>query len=71
MVHPYLKNRALPPDQIKYPKEALKAALERTLERRPELVDVAVLDDADRRTLDVLRRERQGTLRAERTDEER
>ncbi len=30
MVHPYLKNRALPPDQIKYPKEALKEALERT-----------------------------------------
>lgn len=30
MVHPYLKNRALPPDQIKYPKDDLKAALERT-----------------------------------------
>ncbi|HEY8879500.1 MAG TPA: error-prone DNA polymerase [Roseateles sp.] len=30
MVHPYLKNRALPPDQIKYPKEALREALERT-----------------------------------------
>jgi error-prone DNA polymerase len=30
MVHPYLKNRALPPDQIKYPKEDLRAALERT-----------------------------------------
>ncbi|MFO1228345.1 error-prone DNA polymerase [Roseateles sp.] len=30
MVHPYLKNRALPPDQIKYPKDDLKAALART-----------------------------------------
>ncbi len=30
MVHPYLKNRALAPDQIKYPKEDLKEALERT-----------------------------------------
>jgi error-prone DNA polymerase len=30
MVHPYLKNRALPPEQIKYPKDDLKAALERT-----------------------------------------
>ncbi|MCV2360311.1 error-prone DNA polymerase [Paucibacter sp. TC2R-5] len=30
MVHPYLKNRALPPEQIKYPKDELRAALERT-----------------------------------------
>jgi error-prone DNA polymerase len=30
MVHPYLKNRLLPPDQIKYPKPELRAALERT-----------------------------------------
>jgi len=30
MVHPYLKNRALPPDQVVYPSEALKAALWRT-----------------------------------------
>jgi error-prone DNA polymerase len=30
MVHPYLKNRALPPEQIKYPKDDLKQALERT-----------------------------------------
>ncbi|MGM9483616.1 error-prone DNA polymerase [Roseateles sp. NT4] len=30
MVHPYLKNRALDPKDIKYPKEALKEALERT-----------------------------------------
>jgi len=30
MVHPYLKNRALPPEQVEYPSEALKAALERT-----------------------------------------
>ena len=30
MVHPYLKNRALSPDQIQYPKDALKEALERT-----------------------------------------
>jgi error-prone DNA polymerase len=30
MVHPYLKNRALPPEQIHYPKEALREALERT-----------------------------------------
>ncbi|WP_310385370.1 error-prone DNA polymerase, partial [Roseateles sp.] len=30
MVHPYLKNRALPPAQIKYPKDELRAALERT-----------------------------------------
>ncbi|RZJ02497.1 MAG: DNA polymerase III subunit alpha, partial [Rubrivivax sp.] len=30
MVHPYLKNRALPPDQIKYPKDDLRVALERT-----------------------------------------
>jgi error-prone DNA polymerase len=30
MVHPYLKNRALPPEQIQYPKEELKAALART-----------------------------------------
>ncbi len=30
MVHPYLKNRALPPEQVEYPSEALKAALWRT-----------------------------------------
>ncbi len=30
MVHPYLKNRALPPEQIRYPKNELRAALERT-----------------------------------------
>ncbi|MBW8847938.1 MAG: error-prone DNA polymerase, partial [Burkholderiales bacterium] len=30
MVHPYLKNRALPEDQVEYPSEALKAALQRT-----------------------------------------
>jgi error-prone DNA polymerase len=30
MVHPYLQNRALPPEQIKYPKEALRDALDRT-----------------------------------------
>ena len=30
MVHPYLQNRALPPNQIKYPKDDLRAALERT-----------------------------------------
>lgn len=30
MVHPYLKNRALPPDQVEYPSEALKEALWRT-----------------------------------------
>ena len=30
MVHPYLKNRALPPDEVPYPSEALKAALWRT-----------------------------------------
>jgi error-prone DNA polymerase len=30
MVHPYLKNRALPEDQIHYPSEALKEALWRT-----------------------------------------
>ncbi len=31
MVHPYLLNRALPEDQIKYPSEEIKAALKRTL----------------------------------------
>jgi error-prone DNA polymerase len=31
MVHPYLKNRKLPKDQLRYPSEALKPALERTL----------------------------------------
>jgi len=31
MVHPYLLNRALPKDQIPYPSEEIKAALERTL----------------------------------------
>lgn len=30
MVHPYLKNRALPPDEVPYPSEDLKAALWRT-----------------------------------------
>ena len=30
MVHPYLKNRALPPDEVPYPSEALKEALWRT-----------------------------------------
>jgi error-prone DNA polymerase len=30
MVHPYLKNRVLPPDEVEYPSEALKEALERT-----------------------------------------
>ncbi|MGQ3053362.1 MAG: error-prone DNA polymerase [Roseateles sp.] len=30
MVHPYLKNRLLPKDQIKYPKDELKDALDRT-----------------------------------------
>ena len=30
MVHPYLKNRLLPADQIEYPKDELKKALERT-----------------------------------------
>ncbi len=30
MVHPYLKNRLLSKDQIKYPKEALRDALDRT-----------------------------------------
>jgi error-prone DNA polymerase len=30
MVHPYLKNRALPPDDVPYPSEALKEALWRT-----------------------------------------
>jgi error-prone DNA polymerase len=30
MVHPYLKNRALPLDEVPYPSEALKAALWRT-----------------------------------------
>lgn len=30
MVHPYLKNRALPPEQVEYPSEALKEALWRT-----------------------------------------
>ncbi|MDR7298055.1 error-prone DNA polymerase [Pelomonas aquatica] len=30
MVHPFLKNRLLPKDQIKYPKEELKDALDRT-----------------------------------------
>ncbi|MFN3862437.1 MAG: error-prone DNA polymerase [Roseateles sp.] len=30
MVHPYLKNRALPPEQVEYPSEALKDALART-----------------------------------------
>jgi DNA polymerase III alpha subunit len=30
MVHPYLKNRALPPEAIKYPKEDLREALGRT-----------------------------------------
>ncbi|NCT83776.1 MAG: error-prone DNA polymerase [Comamonadaceae bacterium] len=30
MVHPYLKNRLLPKDQIKYPKDELRAALGRT-----------------------------------------
>ncbi|WP_235533555.1 MULTISPECIES: error-prone DNA polymerase [unclassified Roseateles] len=30
MVHPYLKNRALPADQVEYPSEALKEALWRT-----------------------------------------
>jgi error-prone DNA polymerase len=30
MVHPYLKNRALPEDQVEYPSEALKEALWRT-----------------------------------------
>jgi error-prone DNA polymerase len=31
MVHPYLLNRALPKDQIQYPSEEIKAALQRTL----------------------------------------
>jgi error-prone DNA polymerase len=30
MVHPYLKNRALPADQVEYPSDEVKAALERT-----------------------------------------
>jgi len=30
MVHPYLKNRLLPKDQIKYPKDELRDALDRT-----------------------------------------
>lgn len=35
-----------------------KAALARTLERRPELLDAASLDDEDRKLLDEIRRER-------------
>jgi tRNA (guanine37-N1)-methyltransferase len=35
-----------------------RESLRRTLERRPELLDVAELDDDDRRILDELRRER-------------
>ncbi|HYW57238.1 MAG TPA: error-prone DNA polymerase [Polaromonas sp.] len=31
MVHPYLKNRSLPPDQVPYPSEALREVLKRTL----------------------------------------
>jgi tRNA (guanine37-N1)-methyltransferase len=37
-----------------------KAALARTLDRRPELLDAAVLDEEDRALLDELRRERSG-----------
>jgi tRNA (guanine37-N1)-methyltransferase len=37
-----------------------KAALARTLERRPELLAVASLDDEDRKLLDEIRRERGG-----------
>ena len=48
-----------------------RAALERTLARRPELVEVAELDDTDRRVLETIRRERQDTLPVERADEER
>jgi tRNA (guanine37-N1)-methyltransferase len=48
-----------------------RAALERTLARRPELVEVAALDDTDRRVLEAIRRERQDTLPVERADEER
>jgi error-prone DNA polymerase len=31
MVHPYLRNRSLPPDQIEYPRDEIKPALQRTL----------------------------------------
>ncbi len=31
MVHPYLKNRSLPPEQVPYPSEALREVLKRTL----------------------------------------
>jgi len=31
MVHPYLRNRGLPPDQIEYPRDEIRPALERTL----------------------------------------
>lgn len=31
MVHPYLRNRGLPPDQIEYPRDEIKPALQRTL----------------------------------------
>ena len=31
MVHPYLKNRRLPPEQVAYPSPALRSVLERTL----------------------------------------
>jgi tRNA (guanine37-N1)-methyltransferase len=36
-----------------------KAALERTLERRPDLLDIAALDDEDRALLDEIRREKE------------
>lgn len=38
-----------------------KAALARTLERRPDLIDTAALDDEERALLDELRRERDRT----------
>ena len=31
MVHPYLRNRSLPPEEIDYPREEIRPALERTL----------------------------------------
>lgn len=48
-----------------------KAALERTLDRRPDLVEVATLDETDRRVLETIRRERRDALPVERADEER
>jgi tRNA (guanine37-N1)-methyltransferase len=40
-----------------------KTALARTLDRRPELLESAVLDDEDRRLLDEIVKERKGDVR--------